>query len=42
MFFRNECFINFAWPNITLCINLMSTEKQDKTITYFKISLYCF
>jgi len=28
----NECSINFAWPNITLFINRMSTKQQEKTI----------
>ena len=29
---RNACSINFAWPNITLFINLMSTEKKRKQL----------
>jgi len=34
--------LNFAWPNITLYINRMSTENKRKTITCCKIHLYCF
>jgi len=39
---RNKCFINFAWPNITLFINLMSTENMKKQLRIAKNHLYCF
>jgi len=38
----NERSINFAWPNITLFINLMSTENKRKQLRIAKFIYIAF
>ena len=39
---RNECFINFAWPNIPLFFNRMSTENKRKHLGIAKFIYIAF
>ena len=39
---RNECSFKFAWPNITLSINLISTENKRKQLRIAKFIYIAF
>ena len=39
---KNECFINFAWRNITLLIYLMSTENKRNNYVLQNSSILLF